>query len=343
MKKYIGVIGAGSFGTCLSKLISYNTRCLLFTRQEETAETINKEHHFMGYELPKSLEATTDLTRIADECQLIFPVVRSDSFRSMMKTLAPYLKPYHILIHGTKGFDWVGVDIDKGFPKIGRNNIRTMSEVITEESQVIRVGCVSGPNLSKEIMAGLPAASVIASHFDEVIKLGHEALQSPLFKIYRSHDILGAELAGALKNMIAIGAGIIGGLEMGKNIEAMFITRGLREMLLIGMAMGADYKTFFGNAGLGDLIATATSNNSRNYQFGLQLATGKSKSEIEAASEELAEGVRTVKLMFHFASENNLNVPIVEMLYAVIYGGLELRKAINYLLEYPYSVDVDFL
>jgi glycerol-3-phosphate dehydrogenase (NAD(P)+) len=269
--------------------------------------------------------------------------VPSDSFRSMMKRLAIHLKPYHILIHGTKGFDWVDIDLDTGFPKISRKNIRTMSEVIIEESQVIRVGCVSGPNLSKEIMAGLPAASVIASRFDEVIKLGHEALQSPLFKIYGSHDILGAELAGALKNMIAIGAGIIGGLEMGKNIEAMFITRGLREMLLLGKAMGADHKTFFGNAGIGDLIATATSNNSRNYQFGLHLAAGKTKSEIEAESEELAEGVRTVKLMFHFAQENNLNVPIVEMLYAVIYGGLDLKRAITYLLEFPYSVDVDFM
>ena len=185
------------------------------------------------------------------------------------------------MIHGTKGFDLTGVseDVMADHP-ITRKNVHTMSEVIRQESVVVRIGCLSGPNLSAEIMEGQPTATVIASRFNEVIKLGRKVLDSQQFHVFGSHELMGAELAGALKNAIAIGSGILGGLGMGKNIQAMLITRGLMEMVYFGKAMGANSKAFIGTAGIGDLVATATSTKSRNYTFGMRMAKGESLEEI---------------------------------------------------------------
>jgi glycerol-3-phosphate dehydrogenase (NAD(P)+) len=143
--------------------------------------------------------------------------------------------------------------------------------------------------------------------------------------------------------MIAIGTGIASGLKLGKNIEALLVTRGLREMLLIGNALGADPRTFFGTAGLGDLIATSTSMDSRNFKFGMQLGQGQSASDIQAHSDELVEGVRTIKLMYHFSQGTKLDVPIVEVLYGIIFKELPIPEAMSYLLDYPYALDVDYI
>jgi glycerol-3-phosphate dehydrogenase (NAD(P)+) len=341
--KVVGIIGSGSFGTTVARLISHNASVLLLSRNETIIHHINHHHRHLDIDLPTNIKAIPSIEHLCKACQVIFPIVPSTSFREVIKDCAEYLHPDHILIHGTKGFDIINVDYSRKKIRINRSNIRTMSEVIREESSVIRIGALTGPNLSSEIMRGLPAASVVASRFDEVINIGNTVLSSPLFKIYGSHDIIGAELAGALKNMIAVGTGIIEGVKLGKNVEALFITRGLREMLLIGNAMEADFKTFFGVAGVGDLIATATSKDSRNFTFGYQLAMGRTKEEIEKEFDELAEGVRTIQFMFHLAQFYKLDVPIVEMLYAVIYHELPLNKAISYLLEYPYSIDVDYI
>ncbi len=339
----VGIIGAGRFGTTLATLVANNCEVLLFTRHQKTAAEINAGVAKFGYQLPKNVTATTSAEEICKRSKVIIPVLPSSAFRDVMQIFAPHLFPYHVVIHATKGFDIRDVDFAGFNPKVSRKNIRTMSSVVTDETQVVRVGCISGPNLSAEIRRGLPSATVLASEFDEVITLGHQILGDTGFRIYGSHDLLGTEVAGALKNMIAIGTGMIAGLELGKNIEALFITRGLREMMVIGRALGANVNTFFGTAGLGDLIATATSKDSRNYAFGLQMASGKSLEEINRDYHELTEGVRTIKLMHHFASRSKLEVPIVEMLYAVIYQGLPLHLAVEYLLEYPYAIDVDYL
>jgi len=339
----VGVLGAGSFGTTVASLLAANTNVLVYSRKVKKVEAINIDHKNLGYDIPANVRATNSLGELASECQLIFPVLPSDVFRSTMKEISSHLHPYHIIIHGTKGFDLLNIDMDRPYLKIRRSNIRTMSEVISEETQVKRIGCLSGPNLSRELMLGYPASSVLASKFDEVIQIGHDVLNSSQFKVYGSHDILGTELAGALKNMIAVGTGIIGGLGLGKNVEAFFITRGLRELLIIGKKMGAEEKTFFGTAGIGDLIATATSPDSRNYSFGVRLAQGLSKAEIEAEAAELAEGVRTIRLIHYLSQTYQLEVPIVEALYALIYHNFPLDEAMSYLLNYPYSIDVDFL
>ncbi|NND07705.1 MAG: NAD(P)-dependent glycerol-3-phosphate dehydrogenase [Saprospiraceae bacterium] len=340
----VGVIGAGNFGTTVANILSANVdRVLLFSRDPEVVRKINSDHRNKDQSLAENVVATNDPERVCAECRLVVPILPSATFREALLPFASHLKPYHIVIHGTKGFDVVDIDLQQKNPTVTRAHLKTMSEVIKEETQVVRIGVLSGPNLSTEIRKGLPTASVVASDFDEVIIMGAEVLSNPKFKIYGSHDIIGTEFAGALKNMIAIGTGVINGLSMGKNIEALFLTRGLREMIIIGQALGADAKTFFGTAGIGDLIATATSDDSRNFRFGKYLSAGKSRQEIESTSGELTEGVRTLHLMYHISRHYKLDVPIVEMLFAVVFQDLPIERAIAYLLDYPYSLDVDYL
>ena len=338
------MIGAGSFGTTIANLLSLNRDVLLYTRRESLVQQINTEHRHFKLSLRPNLRATNDLQQIVESCDLLFPIVPSNAFRETIQGMSPYLRPYHMLIHGTKGFDLTDVD-ESNFrdAQFSRAEVHTMSEVILQESSVVRIGCLSGPNLSVEIMAGQPTATVIGSKFNEVIVEGRKALDSKQFHVFGTHDILGAELAGALKNAIAIGSGMLGGLGLGKNIQAMLITRGLMEMIYFGKAMGADSTAFVGTAGIGDLVATATSTNSRNYTFGTRMASGESMEQISKTMNELAEGVRTVAIMQQLANTYKLHVPITQMLYNVIFEGLEIERAINYLMKYPYSVDVDFL
>lgn len=340
----VGVIGAGSFGTAIANLLAYNTDVLLYSRNPGLVQEINKTRRRLGIDLSGRVRATSSLQEIATSCTLIFPIVPSTSFREMMRDLAPYLRPYHLLIHGTKGFDLYGIEEDEIDNRgITRKQVSTMSEVMIQESIVARVGCLSGPNLAKEILQGQPTATVIASHFEEVIDAGQAVLSSSHFHVFGSYDLLGAELAGALKNMIALGSGILKGRGFGKNIQAMLITRGLTEMVYFGNAMGADSSAFFGTAGIGDLVATATSKNSRNFTFGFRLGRGEDIAEISKTMPELAEGVRTLKIARHLAKYYKLRTPITEMLYQVVFEGFDIDKALDYLITYPYDIDVDFL
>jgi glycerol-3-phosphate dehydrogenase (NAD(P)+) len=344
-KRPIGVIGAGSFGIAIAKLLSENTDVLIYSRKETTVAAINQQHYHYNTPLSDRIRATSDPQEIGEKCQLIFPIVPAGSFRPMMQTFSPYLKPYHFLIHGTKGFDLVGLvedDLTTGV-QVNRGNIRTMSETILEESSVVRVGCLSGPNLASEIIEGQPSATLIASRFDEVIDAGQAVLNSKRFHVYGSHEILGAELAGALKNIIAIGSGILGGKGFGRNIQAMLITRGLREMIAFGTRLGASNKAFLGTAGIGDLIATATSTNSRNYTFGMRLAQGESREDIIQSMQEVAEGIRTLRIAQRIARTYRIHVPITDMLYRLVFEGFNIDKALEYLMEYPYDIDVDFV
>ena len=340
----VGVIGAGSFGTAIANLIAINTGVLLYSRNKELVNQINKTRKHRGINLPEAVTLTNDLQQIARECTLIFPIVPAANFRSMMKDIGPYLRPYHMLIHGTKGFDITGVNESEiQSADFDRSSVHTMSEVIRQESSVVRVGCLSGPNLSAEILAGQPAATVIGSRFREVIKSGRRVLNSGQFHVFGTFEILGAELAGAMKNAIAIGSGVLGGLGMGKNIQAMLITRGLVEMVNIGKAMGANSNAFIGTAGIGDLIATTTSTKSRNYTFGNRLGKGETYQEILNTMEEPAEGVRTIAIMRRLATNYKLRAPITEMLYRVVFEAFSVERAIEHLMNYPYAVDVDFI
>ncbi len=340
----VGVVGAGSFGTAIGNLLAHNVDVLLFSRNEIAVERINADHRNFEVDLSPRIAATSNMQTLADRCTLIFLLVPAANFRRMMHRLAPYLRPDHILIHGTKGFDTPNIERLESEPaRIMPADVVTMSQVIVQESVVRRVGCLSGPNLAKEIIGGQPTATVIGSHFDEVIELGKLVLSSKRFHVFGNHDMLGAELAGALKNIIAIGSGILWGRGLGKNIQAMIITRGLVEMIHFGKAYGATSNAFFGTAGIGDLVATATSRDSRNFTFGYRLGRGESKTEIVATMPELAEGVRTLNITYHLAKYYKLRLPITEMLYRIVFENFDIESAIESLMTFPYNVDVDFL
>ena len=218
-----------------------------------------------------------------------------------------------------------------------------MSEVIRQESSVVRIGCISGPNLASEINDGKPAGTLIASLYQEVTQEAKRLLTSQQFRVFTSNDIIGTELAGALKNIIAILSGILGGKDLGRNIQALVITKGLAEMITFGKMMGAESKAFMGTAGIGDLIATAMSPDSRNYSFGYRLGQGETVAEINANNDELVEGLRTLILVYHLSRNQKIHLPIIQVLYRIIYGNFTIEDAVKYLMSYPFDTDVDFL
>lgn len=342
----VGVIGAGSFGTVLANLLAENQNVLWYMRKPDVAEEIRRTRMHNGQQIHPRIIPTTDLPEIARQCTLIFPVIPSKGFRAMMRVIGPHLRPDHVLIHGTKGLDIQVPEAElgrMGALKLGRDQVKTMSEVIREESLVVRIGCISGPNLAKEIAQNLPAATVIASHFDEVISLGKTALRSKRFMVFENDDLEGVEIAGVLKNILALGSGMITGLGLGENARALMITRGWREMMRIGELFGSDKNAFMGLAGIGDMIATCSSPLSRNYTVGFRLAKGETLQEITASMDEVAEGVNTVRNAMAIVRNYDLHSPLIKAFHAVLFEDLEINEAIRRLIAHRHGPDVDFL
>lgn len=340
----VGVIGAGSFGTAIANILAEKNDVILYSHRKEKAEEIQKSRVSSKQNLGDRIQVTSDIEFLGKSCEVIFPIVPSANFRSMIRELSPYLKPYHILIHGTKGFD-INTSKTKitSNNKLSRDHIRTMSEVIIEESSVVRVGCLAGPNLAREISQRKPAATVVASHFDEVIKVGQSLLRNDHFLIYGSNDLIGIELCGILKNIIAVGAGTIAGLELGENSRSLFISRGLVEMVHIGKALGGNAQAFLGLAGVGDLIATSASSLSRNYTVGHRLAKGETVAEIIESMEEVAEGVKTIEIINELSKTYKVRCPITETLFRIIKGEMTVNDAHKYLMKFPFRAEIDFL
>jgi glycerol-3-phosphate dehydrogenase (NAD(P)+) len=343
--KPVGVIGAGNFGTAVANLLAPRRKVLLFARDEAIVEHILEKRENRGHKMHENVSPVNDLAQLAGSCDVIFPIVPSAHFRAMMKKLSEHLRPYHILIHGTKGFDIQlpeGETVDS-VSTLHRGQVKTMSEVIGEESVVVRVGCLAGPNLSRELAAGQPAATVVASQFHEVIQLGKRLLRNDHFQVYGNNDLVGVELAGVLKNIIAIAAGALSGLGYGENAKGLLVSRGMVEMIYLGRALGGNTKAFLGVAGVGDLVTTCNSSLSRNFNVGLRLAKGETLSEIIASTDEIAEGVNTVQIAKKCADYYRVKAPITATLYKVFFEDLTVKQALQYLMRYPLNVDIDFL
>lgn len=336
----VGVIGGGSFGTAVANLLARNVEeVILFVRNRDKLETAASTHRLANQALAPNIRLTDDILELGNKCSVLFPAVPSGNFREMMIELSPTLRPYHIIIHGTKGFDLVdGVQGD-----LTKDKVKTMSEVIREESTVVRIGCIAGPNLAGEIAEGLPAATVVSSSFDEVVEIGQNLLRNDNFLVYGGSDLIGSELCGILKNIIAIGAGLVDGLGFGENAKALLISRGLVEMIHLGRAFGADLKPFLGLAGVGDLIATCGSNLSRNYSVGMQVSQGKSINEITNSIEEVAEGIKTIQVVYRLSEVYDFRSVITEMLYKIMYGSLEISAAQSLLMKLPFRQEIDFI
>lgn len=342
-EKPVGVIGAGSFGTAIANILAENVPVQLYARNPDLLTEIKQHQTSHQVPLHSNVTGTDDLGSLARTCEIIFPIIPSANFRTMVKDLAPFLQPYHILIHGTKGFD---VTLPEGthlnaLKTLSREQVHTMSEIIREETVVLRIGCLAGPNLAKEINEKKPAATVIASHFDEVIHYGQQLLKSDRFRVYSSQDLIGVELCGVLKNIIAIGAGVLHGLDQGENAKALLVSRGMMEMIYLGQALGGNIKAFIGLAGVGDLVATSNSTLSRNFTVGNRLAQGEPLAKIQASMDEVAEGVNTTKITKKLADHYRVRAPITNMIYQVLFEGLGTEEALQYLMKYPFIQDVD--
>ena len=339
----VGVIGAGSFGAAIANLLAENGQVLLFERNVETRVLINRDRKVRGFDLHPNIQMAESLEQVAASCYLIFPAVPSQYFKNMIIDFSPYLQPNHIMIHTTKGLH-CEFDIDKADAKTIRlKDIKTMSELILQETGIVRVGSIAGPNLAQELMDKQPAATVVASRFDEVIREGVAALKSDRFQVYGTRDILGIELTGVLKNYVALAAGAITGLGYGENARAMLITRGMAEMIYIGKALGADKRSFLGMAGIGDLIATCSSPKSRNFSVGYRIAKGEKLPDILTSLGEVAEGIRTLKIGKLIVDHTGVNAPLLQTIYKVIYEDLTMERAVKMLMRYPVSADGEYL
>jgi glycerol-3-phosphate dehydrogenase (NAD(P)+) len=341
--KPVGVVGAGSFGTAVANILANKTPVLLYARKEEVAQEIARTRMSQGQPVHDNIQPTHDIELLGRSCDVIFPVVPSESFLEMIRKLAPFLKPYHILIHGTKGL-YVERDLsDSAEGIIQKEEIYTMSGLIRSETLVVRVGCLAGPNLARELADNQPAATVVASHFDEVIREGQRLLRNERFQVYGSRDIYGVELSGVLKNIIAIASGALDGMGLGHNAKSLLISRGLIEMIYLGRMLGANTQPFLGLAGLGDLVATCSSPLSRNFEVGRRLATGESLQSALESMEEVAEGVNTVRIMKKLAEGNEMRAPITETLYRVLWEGVSMEDGLKFLMKSPFSIDIDFM
>ena len=341
-KKPVGVIGAGSFGTAVANLLAENQEVFLYSRRREVLDEILNKGQNAGQLTHPRVKPTNDPEELANRCTLIFPIVASKNFRETLQAFSPFLTPRHILIHGTKGLDVILPDGWKEGDPLLRKQVRTMTEVMLEETVVPRVGCLGGPNLAGEIARGLPAGTVIGSRFDEVIKLGREAIGSPRFRVYENHDLLGVELAGVLKNILAIGSGIVSGLELGENARALMITRGWGELMRVAEIFGSSKQAFLGISGIGDLIATCSSPLSRNFSLGFRISKGERVSDILASMDEVAEGYNTTRLAYGLVIQYDIHAPIISGMFQILFENASLKEAISGLMSNPLNIDVDY-
>lgn len=337
----VGVFGAGSFGTAVANILSRNSEVLLYARNPDSIKTSKEGRSSAGQLLNERVEVSHDLAELPQRCNILFPIVPSSAFRSLMRDISPHLHPYHMMIHGTKGLDISQHEGQKA--PVTRDHVFTMSEVIKQETVVVRIGCMAGPNLASELATGHPAATVIASPFNEVVEQGKTLLRSENFQVYGNTDLRGVELCGVLKNIIAIGSGILSGLGLGENSRGLLVSRGLVEMIYLGQALGGEISSFIGLAGIGDLVATTTSTNSRNFTLGHKIASGKTLDQALSEMDEVAEGLNTIKIIKQLAEAQGLKPLITETLYKVLFEGMKASDGVNFLMKYPGHIDIDFI
>jgi len=336
MNKKIAVLGGGSFGTVLANLSASNGfETSLWVRDTEQALRINAEGTNTTYhpelKLSDKIIASESLEQCISGADLILVATPSAIFENIVKRLKPLVKDNMHIVSCTKA--------------IAKNPMRTMTEIISHELETVigdQFGVLSGPNLAKEIANKKVAGSVIASLNSELKALIKNALESEKFKIYESADVKGVEYAGALKNIYAICCGIGDKLDVGENAIGLIITRSMTEMSKFAVHKGANPITFLGLAGMGDLVATCTSKLSRNFSLGRRLAKGDSLEEAKAAIGQVAEGVRTLEVIYEEANKNNLPMPLVNALHKIVFENANPNILIDDLISHPDHLDVEF-
>ncbi len=310
MKLKVGVLGGGSWGTTVASLASRNTETMIWARDTATVTEINEQHtnekYLPGAKLHSRLTATSDIKALVSSADVLVVGIPSQSFREVLESVKDYVRPWVPVVSLTKGLE--------------RTTNKRMTEIIHEVLPGHPTGVLSGPNLAREVMAGHAAASVIAMEDPFILSELQKVFNSGLFRVYTNRDVIGCELGGVLKNIVAIAAGMGDGQGAGVNTRSAIIARGLAESTRLGVAMGGEPQTFAGLAGLGDLVATCTSEQSRNRHVGYHLGKGQTIDEIIESMHMVAEGAKSAPTVIELAKLYDVKMPIAEEVYKVVSG-----------------------
>ena len=322
-----GVLGAGSFGTCLAMLLaSKGYEVVLWARDERLADAINEHRrnprYLTEFLLPDNIRATHSLEEAVRGKEVLLSVVPSHGVRDVWTTVAGLLAPDALLISASKGLE-VGTGL----------TISQMLREILPAERHDRIAVLSGPSFAHEVAAQRPTNVSIACGVESFAIAAQSILSTPVFRCYSNTDMIGVELGGALKNVIAIAVGVVDGMELGLNARAAVITRGLAEMTRLATHLGADARTFLGLSGVGDLLLTCTGDLSRNRSVGLEVGRGRKPEEILGGMQQVAEGVRTARSAWELAQKHDIDMPITEQAYLVLYEGKDHRQAMVDLMQ----------
>ena len=328
----VTVLGAGNWGTTIAHLIGKNGFPVhLWARDQGVCDEINRarnnSRYLEGLELSDNIQATTSLEAAVEGAEFIFIVIPSQGFRQVCAALGPLVRPAQLAVHATKGLELT--------------SHARMSEIMLEETCLRQIGVLSGPNIAREMCQGKPAGTVVASRFPRVIEVARSYLHSRQLRVYGNRDVLGVELGGTFKNIVAIAAGMATQMELGENAKSLLITRGLSEIARLGVAMGADPMTFSGLAGLGDLMVTCASPLSRNHRVGAALARGASLQEAIDALGMVAEGVKAAKIARKLTAHYDLRSPLMDAVYRVLHEDLAPREGLRELMVSAGQDDID--
>ncbi|MEM9820117.1 MAG: NAD(P)H-dependent glycerol-3-phosphate dehydrogenase [Bacteroidota bacterium] len=331
MKLRVGLLGGGSWGTTVASLTAQNSPTRMWARNKTTVKEINEFHrnekYLPGAQLTPSLKATNSIQKAVEDADVVVMGVPAQSFRHVLKDARPYIRPWVPIVSLSKGLE--------------QGTRMRMTEIIESMMPGHPAGVLTGPNLAREIIAGQAAASVIAMVDDTIAKALQKVFRTGLFRVYTNEDVIGCELGGALKNVIAIAAGMGDGAGAGDNTRAAVITRGLAELTRLGTAMGGQPTTFAGLAGMGDLVATCISSLSRNRHVGFQLGQGRSLDEIIEEMSMVAEGVKTCGVVLELARQHQIQMPISEEVYKVVQQGNTVKDAFRGLLRHKTGSEAD--
>jgi glycerol-3-phosphate dehydrogenase (NAD(P)+) len=313
----VTVLGAGSWGTTVASLVAGRHPTVLWARRAELAAAVNREHanvtYLPGLTLSPDLRATCDLEEAVSRADLLIVAVPTSGFRSVLGMSEPYVRPWIPVVSLSKGFE--------------QGSLLRMTQVIKAVLPGRPAAALTGPNIAREILSGQAAASVIATEDLSVAAAIQRVLNRGVFRVYLNHDVIGCEVGGALKNVIALAAGVGQGLGVGDNTRAAVMSRGLAEITRVGVAMGAEAATLSGLAGMGDLIATCMSPHSRNRAVGEQLGRGRGLNEILSSMHMVAEGVQTAALVLDLAEGYGLHLPICEAIHRIVTGEIQPSEA----------------
>lgn len=323
----VSIIGAGSWGTALSVVLQSNGHdVLIWAREPEIVNAINDNHRNPTYlpdlQLPEAIRATHDFNEASTGRDMIVFATPSHTMREVATRIKPYLGGNEIIVTVSKGIE--------------KETFMTMTQVLTEVLQDViiedHIGTLSGPSHAEEVARQKPTVVVSAANSKSTARIIQDAFMTPMFRVYLNHDVIGVEVAGAVKNIMAIAAGIVDGASLGDNAKAALLTRGLLEIKRLGTRLGASQDTFSGLAGVGDLIVTCTSEHSRNRYVGYHIGKGEKLSDIRKRMSMIAEGVKTTRSVYNWSRHLGIEMPITEMVYKVLFEEKDSQEAMYELM-----------